>query len=136
MKITKNKVVILAYELAIKGPEEEDFLLVESVGKEEPMGYIQGMSGYPERFEQQLEGLEPGATFDFTISPEEGYGKRDPEAVVDLPLDVFKVDGKVDSEMVQATSSTAVSSALRTSLCGWISITRSPRCSCILPAKS
>lgn len=101
MKIAKNKVVILAYELAIKGPEEDDFLLVESVGKEEPMGYIQGMSGYPERFEQQLEGLEPGATFDFTIAPEEGYGKRDPEAVVDLPLDVFKVDGKVDPEMIQ-----------------------------------
>ncbi|MFT4033737.1 MAG: peptidylprolyl isomerase [Siphonobacter sp.] len=102
MKITKNKVVLLTYELAIKSAEESEFELVETTDDAEPMGYIQGMSGYPERFEKELEGLQPGDTFDFSISAEEGYGQRDPEAVVDLPLEVFKVNGEVDKEMLQA----------------------------------
>jgi len=101
MEITKNKVVLLTYDLSIKGPDEEEFELVEAIGEDEPMGYIHGMSGYPERFEDNLEGLKPGDTFDFSITPDEGYGQRDPEAVVDLPLDVFRVNGEIDQELIQ-----------------------------------
>jgi FKBP-type peptidyl-prolyl cis-trans isomerase SlyD len=99
MKVSQNKVVSLTYELSVR--EGEESLLVEKVSPEQPFVYLHGMSGLPEKFEGALENLETGAAFDFSLSKEEsGYGELDPSAVVDLPLEVFMVDGVFDSEMV------------------------------------
>ena len=39
--------------------------------------------------ESALEGRSVGDTFDVVVSPEDGYGKRDPELDVAIPLSAF-----------------------------------------------
>ncbi len=100
MKIEKNTVVALIYTLQI--PDNEGELdIVEVVTEEEPMYFIQGISGLPEGFENQIEGLEVGSEFDFSVTAEEGYGSYDPEAIVDLPKSVFEMPDVDQEELLQ-----------------------------------
>lgn len=94
MQIAPNSVVSLTYRLSIADDEGQPET-IEIVEADEPLALIMGMSGLPEGFETKLLGLNPGDSFDFTVTAEEGYGPRDPEALVELPLDVFKVEGKI-----------------------------------------
>lgn len=99
MIIEKNKVVGIAYNLSI--PDiDGDMNLVEIVNETDPMYFIFEMSGLPEKFEEQLGGLEVGGEFDFTIDPEEGYGDFDPEAVVELPKTLFVMEGIEQDELL------------------------------------
>jgi FKBP-type peptidyl-prolyl cis-trans isomerase SlyD len=100
MTVDTNKVVSLTYELRIDD-ENGDQTLVEKVEQDNPMVILYGSSGLPERFEEQISGLQQGDSFEFSINPEEGYGDFDEEAVVELPKDVFKVNGKVDNDLLQ-----------------------------------
>jgi FKBP-type peptidyl-prolyl cis-trans isomerase SlyD len=100
MVIENKKVVSLVYELSIDGKEEEA-VMVEKVNNDHPFVFLFGMSGLPEEFEKQLLGLKVGETFDFTVSSEDGYGEIDESAIIDLPLDIFKVDGELDQEMLK-----------------------------------
>jgi FKBP-type peptidyl-prolyl cis-trans isomerase SlyD len=99
MRISANKVVTISYELRISDKSIESEL-VEIVNETEPMYYLHGSSGLPEAFEDQMNGLDIGEFFDFEISVEEGYGPVDKESIVDLPVDLFMIDGKLDEEMV------------------------------------
>ena len=65
------------------------------------MYFIQGISGLPEGFENQIEGLVAGDTFDFTVAAEDGYGEYDPEAVVELPKEVFQMEDVDQEELLQ-----------------------------------
>lgn len=99
MKIEKNKVVAVTYSLSI--PEEgDDMDVVEVVDESDPMYFIFGMSGLPEGFEDNLQGLSNGDTFNFTIDPEEGYGEFDPNAVVEIPKEIFKMDDINEEELL------------------------------------
>jgi FKBP-type peptidyl-prolyl cis-trans isomerases 2 len=51
-------------------------------------------------FEKKLENLKKGDKFDFVLTADEAYGQPDPENVIELPKDIFMVDGKFDDEMV------------------------------------
>ncbi|WP_192820934.1 peptidylprolyl isomerase [Rufibacter sp. LB8] len=100
MKIEENKVVSLTYELRVTDEEGED-TLVETADEENPMVFLFGVSGLPEKFEQELEGKAAGEAFKFTVGSADGYGDVDESAVVPVPKNVFEVDGKIDEEMVQ-----------------------------------
>lgn len=100
MKIESSKVVKLVYELSIGEGETRE--LVEIAGEEDPMVFIHGLSGLPEAFENHLIGLMPGDKFDFTVNSEDGYGEIDEEALIDFPLDHFKIeDGKIPDGMLE-----------------------------------
>ncbi len=100
MKIELNSVVSVTYELRIDDELGEKELL-ETVEEDNPMVFLYGMSGLPEKFEEELQGMQVGDTFEFSISPEEGYGEFDPEAIVELPMSIFAIDGETDEEMLQ-----------------------------------
>ncbi|AKQ45434.1 peptidylprolyl isomerase [Rufibacter radiotolerans] len=100
MKIEENKVVSLTYELRVTD-EEGEATLVETADEENPMVFLFGVSGLPEKFEEELEGKSAGESFKFTVSAEDGYGDLDESAIVPVPKNVFEVDGKIDEEMVQ-----------------------------------
>ncbi|MEA5458565.1 peptidylprolyl isomerase [Arcicella sp. LKC2W] len=100
MQITNEKVVTLMYELTVTDADGEKEL-IETVEQEDPMAFIQGMSGLPEAFEENIEGLSVGDTFEFSIPAEDGYGEYDPTAIVELPKDIFKVDGEYVEEMLE-----------------------------------
>lgn len=100
MKVEKNNVVTLTYSLRI--PDQDgDMDVVEVVTEQDPMLFIHGISGLPEGFENQIEGLVAGDTFDFTVEAEEGYGEFDPEAIVELPKSVFQMPDVNQEELLQ-----------------------------------
>ncbi|CAG4997714.1 FKBP-type peptidyl-prolyl cis-trans isomerase SlyD [Dyadobacter sp. CECT 9275] len=100
MKVEKNNVIALVYTLQIPDSDGE-MDIVEVVTEEDPMYFIQGISGLPEGFENQIEGLAVGDHFEFTVSPEAGYGEFDPEAIVDLPKSVFQMPDVDQEELLQ-----------------------------------
>ena len=100
MKIEKNKVVTLTYELRILDENGEQNL-IETANEEQPMVFIYGMSGLPDQFEDNLGGLNSGDSFDFKLDTEDGYGEYSEDAVVDLPKNVFEVEGSVPDNMLE-----------------------------------
>jgi len=89
MKIAKHTVPSVTYSLKI------DEKLIEETSKDNPLVFLMGVGGMIPGFERQLEGLEAGQSYEFSIEPSEGYGEVDPEAIVTIPKDIFKADGKV-----------------------------------------
>ena len=100
MEINNNKVVGLTYELRVSNAEKET-LLVEKVESDHTFYFLYGNSGLPEGFEEKLKGLEEGEEFEFSLSVEEGFGKKDEEAIVYIPKQAFEVDGAIDEELLQ-----------------------------------
>ncbi|HEX3009338.1 MAG TPA: FKBP-type peptidyl-prolyl cis-trans isomerase [Bacteroidales bacterium] len=98
MEIEKNKVVSLVYELRVDGKEGE---IVETLNDSNPLTFIYGVGNLLPKFESNINGLKVGDSFDFMLKSEEAYGLSSDEAVVDVPKEVFIVDGKFDSEMVK-----------------------------------
>ena len=100
MKVEKNNVITLTYSLRIPDTDGE-MDIVEVVTEEDPMVFIQGISGLPEGFENQIDGLVVGDAFDFTVDAENGYGEFDPEAIVELPREVFQMEDVNQEELLQ-----------------------------------
>ena len=96
MKIAKNSVVEVIYEVRVDGK------VVDSVSKDAPLDYIQGMGMLIPKFEQEIEGQEPGYEFDFIINPEDEYGEHDPKAVVEIPKSAFMVNGVLRDDLLVA----------------------------------
>ena len=94
MKIEKNKVVELCYELVVDGE------VADKTTKERPLDYIHGTGMLLEKFEKNVEGLEPGGKFSFTLTPAEGYGEVDPDRIIDLPKEAFEVNGQIQEDLL------------------------------------
>ncbi|MBR1960321.1 MAG: peptidylprolyl isomerase [Bacteroidales bacterium] len=94
MKIEANKVVEFSYELEIDGQ------VVDRTTKERPLDYIHGTGSLLPKLEAHIEGMEPGATFDVTLSPADGYGEVDPSRIIDLPKAAFEVNGEVREDLL------------------------------------
>ena len=62
MKITANAVVEFCYELEVDGQ------IVDQTTKERPLDYIHGTGGLLPKLEAHIEGMEPGSTFEITLS--------------------------------------------------------------------
>ena len=94
MKIEANKVVEFSYELEVDGQ------VVDRTTKERPLDYIHGTGSLLPKLEAHIEGMEPGATFDVTLSPADGYGEVDPSRIIDLPKAAFEVNGEVREDLL------------------------------------
>ena len=73
---------------------------MESATEETPLEFIFGTNSMLQSFENQIEGKVAGDAFSFTLTPEEAYGDFDDEKIIELPKNVFMVDGEVDEEML------------------------------------
>lgn len=94
MKVEKNKVVALTYELIVDGK------LADKATEERPLDYIHGNHMLLAKFESELEGKVPGESFAFTLSPEEGYGTIDEKNLIDLPKEAFSIEGVVREDLL------------------------------------
>lgn len=95
MKIQKNSVVALTYELIVDGQ------VADKCTEERPLEFIQGMGYLLPRFEANIAGLGKGDSFAFTLSAKDGYGEVDPQRIIDLPVEAFKdQDGKLLTELM------------------------------------
>lgn len=99
MKITNNKYVAVTYDLNVGEGDERE--LMEKATKEVPLKFIFGTGMMIPAFESALMGLEVGSTFNFSIAPADAYGEYNEEHVMDLPKNIFEVDGKFDAEMIK-----------------------------------
>lgn len=85
MQIAPKKVVSLTYILTLANGDQAD-----QATADHPFAFIHGVGQTLPAFDQHLQGLEPGAAFDFTLTPEEGYGRFNPEMLVDLDIKIFQ----------------------------------------------
>ncbi len=99
MKISKDKYVEVSYDLNVG--EGNDRELMEKATEESPLKFIFGMGLMLPAFEKALEGLEVGETFDFSLAPADAYGEYDEAHVLDLPKNIFEVDGQFDAERIK-----------------------------------
>jgi FKBP-type peptidyl-prolyl cis-trans isomerase SlyD len=101
MQITEKKVVSLVYELYVNA-ENDEYEIVEVVGDDQPMVFLVGHSGLPIDFENRLEGLKEGDSFDFELAPQEGFGDFSDDDVAEFPMDMFKIEEEqVSSDLLE-----------------------------------
>lgn len=100
MIIELNKVVSVSYKLTVN--EEGTETLVEKTEENRPFVFLFGSGGLLEAFENNLQGLKVGDTFDFKIPANQAYGQSQQEYIVRIPIQSFlDEDGNLDTEMVK-----------------------------------
>jgi FKBP-type peptidyl-prolyl cis-trans isomerase SlyD len=96
MKISKNKVVSISYELRVDGKDGEH---IETVGEEHPLVFIFGTNSLVPGFERHVENLKTGDNFAFLLNCEEAYGSALEDAVVEIPKTAFIIDNEINNDM-------------------------------------
>ncbi len=100
MKVEKQKVVTLQYDLYVDGENGQEELM-EKATAEAPLVYCHGEGMMLPAFEQNMAGLQEGESFDFRIACQDAYGEYDDEGVLTLGKKMFyNGDGEFDSERV------------------------------------
>lgn len=95
MKIAKDTVVTVTYQLhAALGGEEK--MHVETADAANPLVFLFGTGNMIPDFETNLLGKSIGEDFTFHIKASNAYGDIDEEAILNIPIDTFKVDGVID----------------------------------------
>lgn len=92
MTIEKNHAVALSYVLHTV-EEDGSKVLVEQTTAENPLTFLYGTGTMIPKFEESIKGLKVGDKTSFTITPGDGYGERNPDAVAQLPVDMFQESG-------------------------------------------
>jgi FKBP-type peptidyl-prolyl cis-trans isomerase SlyD len=100
MIIESNKVVSLSYVLRKAGSENNE--IVETVVAEQPLTFVFGRGNLLPKFESNIDGLKVGDKFSFELPSNDAYGPVIAEAVVDLPISIFQVDGAVEEGLLVA----------------------------------
>lgn len=98
MVIGANKVVSLAYVLRANGIEGE---VVETTDQSRPFVFLFGSGNVLEDFETNLNGKTIGDTFQFMIDSHKAYGPLNAEAIVNIPKNVFFVDGVLAEDILE-----------------------------------
>lgn len=94
MIIAKNTVVGVHYQLDVDGQK------IDASG-EQPLVYLHGHGMMIPGFEKQLAGLKAGDKYNFQVSPAEGYGEFNQNAIVELDKQIFLVDGSMSTEVFE-----------------------------------
>lgn len=92
MNIGQKTKVALTYVLTVDGQ------VADKATIEKPLEFFFGLGMLLPDFEKNIDGKKAGDKFAFVLTPENGYGEINAEAVIELPKDIFMVDGKVVEE--------------------------------------
>lgn len=95
MKIAKNTVPSITYTLRVEGN------IVDQADESNPLVYLSGVGMMISGFERELEGKSVNDSFEFSLTSDDAYGPRNEEAIVSIPMDVFRSEGEVDTEIVK-----------------------------------
>lgn len=98
MNIESNKVVLVHYTLT---EDDANGDVIESTQGNEPLGFIFGVGQMIPEFERNLEGLKSGDPFAFAIEAANAYGEYDDSALVEVPKNMFEVDGKIPDGLLE-----------------------------------
>jgi FKBP-type peptidyl-prolyl cis-trans isomerase SlyD len=100
MKIEKNKVVAISYELHVDDGESGKAFF-ESVKKDQAFYFLFGTGHVLPALEAAFEGKEAGDAFEVFIDFENGYGDYDESKKVIVPKANFKEDGKKAKDLLK-----------------------------------
>ncbi len=98
MEITKNRMVTLTYDLRLDDLNGD---MIEQATAERPLQFVYGAGQMLPKFEAQLAGLKQGQNFQISLTKFDAYGEVNEDAIVELPLEVFMVDGNFDNDLVK-----------------------------------
>ena len=98
MTISENKIVSIIYQLRKNDAAGE---IVEELTIENPLTFLYGSGNLLPKFEEHLVGLQKGDPFQFLLESHEAYGEMNENAIVDVPLDVFRVEGEIDNDLLR-----------------------------------
>jgi len=98
MIVSNDRVISIIYELRI---DKADGKIIESLKNDAPLTFIYGTGSLLPKFEDNLAGLGIGDNFSFSLSAADAYGEVDHNALVNVPLGTFEVNGKVDYDLVK-----------------------------------
>tara|TARA_B110000438_G_scaffold283750_1_gene312115 strand:+ start:152 stop:658 length:507 start_codon:yes stop_codon:yes gene_type:complete len=96
MSEVTNNIISIDYKLFRNNAEGE---MIETTEGKEPLVFMSGVSQMIPEFEAQVVDLNVGETFSFGIKSENAYGTRSEDAIIELPQDMFKQDGKMIDEI-------------------------------------
>ena len=96
MKIEKNKMVSLIYELRESNAEGK---VIEVLDENRPLNFIFGTGRLLPVFESNISSLLKGDSFSFKLDAEMAYGERREEMIVNVPVAVFETDGKLNEDI-------------------------------------
>ncbi|MDF3076355.1 MAG: peptidylprolyl isomerase [Sphingobacteriaceae bacterium] len=88
MNIEQESVVALTYDLYTNENGEEKF--VEQATEENPLVFLYGVGMMLPKFEENLQDLSVGDTYDFELTAGDAYGEKDENAIAELPIDMFQ----------------------------------------------
>lgn len=97
MQAAKDTVVSIAYQLRTE-PNGE---VKDEATKDHPFQFLFGHQNVLDLFEKNLEGKVAGNQFSFTLTPEQGYGEHEPNAIIKLEKAAFVMDGQDASDMIR-----------------------------------
>lgn len=98
MNVSKDKVISLTYELRA---ENNTGKVIEIVKEDNPLNFIFGAGYLLPKFESNLDGLKKGDSFEFTLKSADAYGEYDETAIIEVPKNVFMVDGKIEDSILK-----------------------------------
>lgn len=90
MQIEKGKVVLIHFTL--KDGKGET---IDSSDGRSPMPYLHGYGNLVPGVEEALDGRSVGDSFDIVVSPDKGYGERQPDATAEVPRGAFPSDAHI-----------------------------------------
>ena len=94
MNVEMSKMVAVDYKLSVDGQ------VADQSRPGQPLEFIFGTGMLLPKFEAAIEGKEPGDKVAFTLEAKDGYGEVIEQAIVDLPKDIFMVDGKLAEDIL------------------------------------
>jgi FKBP-type peptidyl-prolyl cis-trans isomerase SlyD len=98
MTVGENKVVSMTYTLR---EESATGQMIQKVSEERPFVYLFGVAGLLPAFKANLEGLNVGDGFSFTLKKDEAYGFPSDENIIRLDKQVFEIDGVFDEDAIK-----------------------------------
>jgi FKBP-type peptidyl-prolyl cis-trans isomerase SlyD len=98
MEITKNRMVTLTYDLRL---DDQNGDMIEQANAERPLRFIYGAGQMLAQVRSAVGRHEKGQPFEISLTKYDAYGEVNDDAIVELPRQVFMVDGNFDDEMVK-----------------------------------
>ncbi len=99
METADNKYITVAYKLYTTDKDGKKELMEEAKA-DHPFQFISGLGTTLEDFEKNIVPLNKGDKFDFTLPASEAYGDYTEEHVIELPKNIFEIEGKFDAERI------------------------------------
>ena len=98
MKIENNKMVSLIYELRESDPEGR---IIETLDENKPLTFIYGTGRLLPVFESNINSLDKGDLFRFSMNSEMAYGEKREDMIINVPISVFGTNGKLNEDICQ-----------------------------------